>query len=74
MSGFRWTGRCGFVTDSGVMLTPEFDRFVADRQKAEAQVLKQLRLSKEELEAATKRKKDRNKKGDKDKTDADGED
>ena len=43
---------------SGGVVTLDFDRFVADVQKADAAIMKQSRMMKEEQEAAAKKKKD----------------
>ena len=50
-----YSRHCADIT--GVVRTPTFDRFVSDLQKAEAQVLKQQRLSREEIEASEKTRK-----------------
>ena len=43
---------------SGGVVTLDFDRYVADVQKADAAIMKQSRMMKEEQEAAAKKKKD----------------
>ena len=43
---------------TGVAASPSFDRHVAETLKAEAQVMKQMRLSREETEADSKRKRE----------------
>ena len=43
---------------SGAVVTLDFDKYVADVQKADAAIMKQSRMMKEEHEAAAKKKKD----------------
>ena len=46
------------IDSAGGVATLEFEKFMADIQKAEAQVLKQQRMARVETEAAEKRKRD----------------
>ena len=47
---------------SGTLQTPAFDRYIAEEAKVEANVLKQFRLSREELEKASDKKNESDKK------------